>query len=116
MSLGHPSPDEPLSDAESPLNEHVAYMRLKRSHFLAQRIAAASVLAMFATSLVFLPGWLTAVIWTALLLNFEYTRDPPERLLEVLGWPLYAFVMRRRGETPSKEIYHGRVVSSTTWV
>lgn len=116
MSLGEPSPDDPLSDAGSPLNEHAAYMRLKRAHFFARRVAAAVVLTAFAVSLALLPGWLSAVVWTAALFNFEYTQDPPERMLEVLGWPLYAFIMRRRGQTPSKEVYHGRVVSSTTWV
>jgi hypothetical protein len=116
MSLGEPSPDDPLSDSGSPLNEHAAYMRLKRAHFFARRVAAAVVLTAFAASLALLPGWLAAVLWTPALFSCEYARETPERLLEVLGWPLYAFIMRQRGESPSKEIYHGRVVSSTTWV
>lgn len=110
-SLGEPSPD----DVHSPLNEHDAYLKFKRAHNRARLCANIAVFALFALSAL-LPKWLFAFLWFGLLLWFEVLQDPTERLVESLGWSVYLILMRRFGEVPSADLFHGRAVGSTTWV
>jgi hypothetical protein len=110
-SLGEPSPD----DVHSPLNDHEAYLKLKRAHNRSRLCANIVVFSLFALSAL-LPKWVFAPLWFALLLRYEVLIDPPERLVESLGWPVYLKLMQRSGEIPSADLFHGRAVGSTTWV